>query len=607
MRYFYLTLTHSTQVLIAIGAFIASVGCGLQTPISQAESQPVPLVEEQGLMVDPAISPDGRWLAYASDRGGSEFLEIYIQPLAGGASRRLTSGSADQLEPAFAPDGNTLAYRSDAAGGGVYAISLPEGPPRLLAQGGRRPRFSPDGEQLAYWAALPGTSGPRSTITVIRAQGGEPRAIQPAFDSARDAVWSPDGKHLLFAGCKDGSVESCDWWVTPAEGGEAVATGASELFGHHKIETRPEPGQWLTDGAILFAARTGENSRIWTVNLDRHSWRVAGPPRRITPAEEQQFSPAATSDGRIVFARRTGNIDVWMLPLQADKAVVTGALTRLTTDPSIDQRPSLSLDGKKIAWETSRGGNFEVWVKDLVSGEEKGLTSGPLREHMPALSRDGSRLAYDVHDGEKVTVYLTAFGGGEPQQIWEDYVGLGTFQWAPKGDALLYFHREPPGSVGLLNLSSKKRTVLLQHPSLNFSLADARLSPDAHWIAFPVPSQGNRSRLAIARISGKVIEDERQWHYVTADSFSASQPEWSPDGQSLYFFSDQTGRLAVWALALTGDKRPRAEPKPILDLPGVRLTLAGMRPRDIGLAVATDKLALAITEYGGGLYSVQGR
>ena len=62
-----------------------------------------------------------------------------------------------------------------------------------------------------------------------------------------------------------------------------------------------------------------------------------------------------------------------------------------TNDPSIDQRPSLSLDGKKVAWETSRGGNFEVWVKDLVSGKEQGLTSGPLREHMPALSRDGSK------------------------------------------------------------------------------------------------------------------------------------------------------------------------------------------------------------------------
>ncbi len=77
----------------------------------------------------------------------------------------------------------------------------------------------------------------------------------------------------------------------------------------------------------------------------------------------------------IAIASWAENIDIWLLPLDANRARPTGTLTRLTSDPSIDQRPSLSLDGKKIAWETSRGGNFEVWVKDLVSGEEKGLTS----------------------------------------------------------------------------------------------------------------------------------------------------------------------------------------------------------------------------------------
>ena len=156
------------------------------------------------------------------------------------------------------------------------------------------------------------------------------------------------------------------------------------------------------------------------------------------------------------------------------------------------------MDGKKVAWETSRGGNFEVWVKDLVSKKEHGLTSGPLREHMPALSRDGSRVVYDAHDGEKVTIFESAFGGGEPVQVSVENVGQGVFQWTPKGDALLYFHREPPGTVGLINLSSKERTVLLRHPKLNLSLADARLSPDGRWIAFPVPFAPHRSRLAVA-------------------------------------------------------------------------------------------------------------
>ena len=83
------------------------------------------------------------------------------------------------------------------------------------------------------------------------------------------------------------------------------------------------------------------------------------------------------------------------------------------------------------------------------------------------------------------------------------------------------------------------------------------------------------------------------------------QPEWSPRGRWLYFLSDQTGRLAVWALRLSAEMKPQAEARSILDFPGVRLTIAEMRPRDIGLAVAEDKLALTVTEYSGTTWIVQ--
>jgi Tol biopolymer transport system component len=330
---------------------------------------------------------------------------------------------------------------------------------------------------------------------------------------------------------------------------------------------------------------------------------VEGKPSRLSSGEMDERNPAATADGRIVFASRAENIDVWSLPLDSDRAKPAGALVRLTSDPSIDQRPSLSLDGARVAWETSRGGNFEVWVKDLVSGRELGITNGPLREHMPALSPDGARLVYDAHDGDKVTVFESSFEGGAPVRISEENVGQGSFQWTKSGE-VLYFHRAPPGTVGLLNLSSGKRTVLLRHSKLNLSLADARLSPGGGWIAFPVPFAPHRSRIAVARVSGKVIEDERDWVYLTPESSNASQPEWSPNGQWLYFLSDQSGKLAVWALSLSPEMKPRGAPKSILEFSSARLTIAEMRPRDIGLAVASNKLALAVAEYSGKLWSV---
>jgi hypothetical protein len=89
------------------------------------------------------------------------------------------------------------------------------------------------------------------------------------------------------------------------------------------------------------------------------------------------------------------------------------------------------------------------------------------------------------------------------------------------------------------------------------------------------------------------------------ETMNSFQPEWSPNGRWLYFLSDQTGRLAVCALRLSAEMKPQAAPKPILDFPGVRVTIAEMRPRDIGLAIAKDKLALAVAEYSGTIWSAR--
>ncbi|HWB95546.1 MAG TPA: hypothetical protein VG672_02560, partial [Bryobacteraceae bacterium] len=128
---------------------------------------------------------------------------------------------------------------------------------------------------------------------------------------------------------------------------------------------------------------------------------------------------------------------------------------------------------------------------------------------------------------------------------------------------------------------------------------------DGRWIAFPVPFAPHRSRLAVARVSGTVIENERDWTYLAPETIDSSQPEWSPDGRWLYFLSDQTGRLAVWALRLSAEGKSQAAPKLILDFPGMLLSIAEMRPRDIGLTVARDKLALAVAEYGGTIWCLE--
>ncbi len=77
------------------------------------------LTADAGLTIDPALSPDGKLVAYASDRGGEGNLDIWVQQISDGKSRRLTRHEADDREPAFSPDGSSIVFRSERDGGGI--------------------------------------------------------------------------------------------------------------------------------------------------------------------------------------------------------------------------------------------------------------------------------------------------------------------------------------------------------------------------------------------------------------------------------------------------------------------------------------------------------
>jgi len=565
------------------------------------------LTTDTGLTTDPALSPDGKLLAYASDRSGEGNLDIWVRQIGGGEPIRLTQDPADEREPTFSPDGTMIAFRSEREGGGIYVVSALGGPSRKIAPEGRRPRFSPDGSQIAYWSGTVELGGHFSIrnncrIFVVASAGGIPRQVRPDFVGAAYPEWAPDGKHLLFLGNRDEKLpigENMDWWVTPLDEGPAIATGAFKetrkegLTGPFLIypwaliapvwETRAD---WL-----IFSARSGDSRNLWRIGISSTTWKVTGPPHRLTYSSSIEESPSVASlaDGslKIAFGSLSENSDIWSLPIDADAGKVTGELRQLTRDSAADFHPSLSPDGRKMVWVSARSGNQEIWIKDLETGEDAALTASRVDKFAPGFSPDGMKLSFAAHRDNKWDVYLMPVTGGVAEMICED-CGQAT-GWSPDGRYLTGNHLD--GRLYLLEVASRRRIDLLGLSGRWFN--GGAFSPDGRWITFQEHSLPRREW--IAPFQGETLSPESAWFSVLAELSG-----WSPGGTLVYGASDHDGFNCIWAQRLDrATKRPIGPPIPIFHSHTARLTVY------TGVSVGRERIVFTMAERTSNIWMAQ--
>ncbi len=276
----------AATLAILIPLSIPSLGPNEKTVLTQVTT-------DSGLATYPAVSADGKLVAYASDRSGEENLDIWLEQIGGGDPIRLTRDSSDEYAPSFSPDGTQVVFRSERDGGGIYSVPTLGGEPQLLAHGGFGPRFSPDGRWIAYWVGSPGSGFVEgsSHIYLKRVGGGPATLFQPGFAADFWPIWSPDSKQLLFVGRQDpraGGEKTLDWWIASLDGSPAHRTGALGAFERYNLKApvgqdRITPSGW--DGAgdrVLFSAALGDSTNIWDVPLSPESGQITGPVRQRT-------------------------------------------------------------------------------------------------------------------------------------------------------------------------------------------------------------------------------------------------------------------------------------------------------------------------------------
>jgi serine/threonine protein kinase len=575
------------------------------------------LTLDSGVTAWPAISPDGRLVAYASDRGGSGNLDIYVQQIPGGKPSQVTNNPADDRSPSFSPDGSRIVFRSERNGGGLYVIDwlpgeIQGGEARRISDRGYIPRFSPDGAYISY-VLMPGSlDADQRKMFLISPQPVAPKAFpfQPEFSAVAPeavgsgAIWSPDGKHVLFCGMRNSDRETLDWWVAPVDGGPAIRTNARRTLSLPMLPTWDVPCAWSGDFIYYASGGTIEGVNILRVRISPGSFQVAGEAEPITTGTRIQFLPSVARDGRLVFASANITLGIWGVNATTDEGIASGEPQRLARDLAPKFTPFISRDGSKLAFVSFvelHTFQSEIRIRDMASDRETVIFP---REKLvwgssfgyPVLSADGSLLAYMDSVSGGYGSYIVSVNGGSVSGR-EICAGCAVRDFFSDRDSALVQYT--PGLLVRQNLSTDSRTTLLD-PGAN-RLLSASLSHDDRWLAFAVGKADGKAAIYVAPVRNQPVQ-EKDWMPIYESEHYLGSPKWSPNGKLLYYLLERGGRCGIWA-----QRFDPATGKPfgaafIVFRPNSCTRYMNLPAGNGTLSVAPDRLIFFMTEVSGNIY-----
>jgi Tol biopolymer transport system component len=579
------TLVSRWLLLAAAGALLAAamqVWFLVRRGPSHQPLQVTRVTFDGRLALHPAISSDGKYIAYASNRGGGGNMHIWVQQLLTGEPARLTRDEANEDYPAFSPDGTKIAFRSDREGGGIFVVPLLGGEPHLLAPQGTRPRYSPDGrlilftpqgEELEVWEA-------GSQEFLIQAEGGERWPVQMPgsvgsvnWHRHSTPVFSPDGNQLLYfseTGPWVGNV-SMAWYIVPVGRGPIIRADIpahASTYGPNR-ET-PVPLGWLRGNRILYWASSGDAINLWLATLSAQHWPFTKAPDQLTFGPGEITSASVSESGTVVFGSTTAQTLLWSLPLKRGTDRSEADLVALPSSGEINYFPSLS-DTGKLAYLSQRLGkrNWNVWLRDLSSGKQTWLANANGSFLVSALiDRTGSRVAYTTcaEDTSQCNIFMVAASGGPPERICENCGMLRS--WSSNGAVMASQEPIPEGPnwtgyrINRIEAATGRKTVLAE--KLGTFLFAPDFSPDGRWVVFqarPAPVT-DFEQLFVAPITEDVPVVPSRWVPLTDQQHFDADSQWSRDGTMVYFTSNRDGSgTCLWALRLDAvTKRPVGEP-----------------------------------------------
>jgi Tol biopolymer transport system component len=525
-----------------------------------AGATPRRLTTDPGLDYNPAISPDGRWVVFTSERrGGPDLYALDLQNPA--EPRQLTKSPAMEDAAAFSPDGRRLLFVSTASGNPDIRV-MP---------------FAPDNPDAAAAKATNLTTHPAADY-------------QPAF--------SPDGQWIAFSSNRDtggsqadaaavaGTYQASDVYVMRADG-----TGVQRLTRHEGWDGSPA---WTPDGhAIAFYSEQDGEPRIFRMNRDGSASQA------ISTKGETALSPTFMPNGRLSFSvRRNGLWTIVSTRLDGSDVRVESDTARDYWAPASDPSSGRIVGyGAGPADETTRfegdlPGPFLARAPYQVNLPDRTLSLYAVRGYIPALSPDKSEVA----TGEGFSrLAITRLDGSHKRTIFdrvktERYRGENS-PWGPTWSAdgaWLAFGVGAPFGAGSEKVDiwksrpdgSEAVNLTADSPS-NDAWPD--FSPDGRRIVFRSARDGNQE-IYLMNADGTGVRR------LTRHEATDTMPAFSSRGDRVAFTSLRDGDYEIYILQLNADGSP-AQLERVTNSPG----------RDMHPRFSPDDRWLLFTSQRGGI------
>ena len=461
-------------------------------PLANAHIERV--TDFQGTETDAAISPDGKFIVFLSDRDGT--FDAWVNQVGSGAFVNLTKGRFSELAHeevrtvGFSADGSHVWLRvsqKDSTGKdthGLWLMPAVGGVPRPFLERAVHAAWSPDGQRIVYHEFTPG-----DPTFVLDRNGDNPKQIfieKPGVH-CHHHTWSPDGRYIYFV--RGFPPNELDVWRIPADGGEP------ERMTHHNSKVGYPA--LLDDRTLIYSATAEDGSGLWLYAMDVER-RV---PHRVTFGVDQYVSVSAAvgPDGRAtrlvasvanpigelwtlpISSRMVDESDVRRFPLPVTRAIAPrfgpqyvvflsskgGAqgLWKTQGDEAVELWRSseggvvapaaVSPDGQRICFSIRRQGRNGLYVMNADGTNVRHLAASLDVRDAPSWSPDGKFIAVAADEGDGSRLFKVPVEGAAPVRLVDGLSRLPV--WSPDGSLILYAVPSPGATHAVKAVTPEKQ------------------------------------------------------------------------------------------------------------------------------------------------------